>query len=99
MKISTQPVRGTKDFLPKEVEIRDYVRGKIEESYKSFGFNKINTPMMEAIERLNKSDGGENLSMIFKLLKRGQKLDLSKENLCEDDLVDNGIDCCNYFCS
>ena len=91
MKISTQPVRGTKDFLPKEVEIRDYVRGKIEESYKSFGFNKINTPMMEDIERLNKSDGGENLSMIFKLLKRGQKLDLSKENLCEDDLVDSGL--------
>ena len=91
MKISTQPVRGTKDFLPKEVEIRDYVRGKIEESYKSFGFNKINTPMMEDIERLNKSDGGENLSMIFKLLKRGQKLDLTKENLCEDDLVDSGL--------
>ena len=91
MKISTQPVRGTKDFLPKEVEIRDYVRGKIEESYKSFGFNKINTPMMEDIERLNKSDGGENLSMIFKLLKRGQKLDLNKENLCEDDLVDSGL--------
>ncbi len=91
MKISTQPVRGTKDFLPKEVEIRDYVRGKIEKSYKSFGFNKINTPMMEDIERLNKSDGGENLSMIFKLLKRGQKLDLNKENLCEDDLVDSGL--------
>ena len=91
MKISTQPVRGTKDFLPKEVEIRDYVRGKIEESYKSFGFNKINTPMMEDIERLNKSDGGENLSMIFKLLKRGQKLDLSKDNLSEDDLVDSGL--------
>ena len=91
MKISTQPVRGTKDFLPKEVEIRDFVRGKIEESYKSFGFNKINTPMMEDIERLNKSDGGENLSMIFKLLKRGQKLDLTKEGLCEDDLVDSGL--------
>lgn len=46
---------------------------------------------MEDIERLNKSDGGENLSMIFKILKRGQKLDLSKENLTEDDLVDSGL--------
>ena len=67
--MSTLPVRGTKDFLPKEMEIRDYLRAKIENTYKSFGFNKIATPMMEDIERLNKSDGGENLAMIFKLLK------------------------------
>ena len=91
MKMNAQPVRGTKDYLPKEVEIRDYIRTKIEDTYKSFGFNKINTPIMEDIERLNKSDGGENLSMIFKLLKRGQKLDLSQPNLSEDDLVDSGL--------
>lgn len=91
MKISAQPVRGTKDYLPQEVELRDYIRTKIEETYKLYGFQKINTPVMEDIERLNKSDGGENLSMIFKLLKRGQKLDLSKENLSEDDLVDSGL--------
>jgi len=91
MKMNAQPVRGTKDYLPKEVEIRDYLRTKIEDTYKSFGFNKINTPIMEDIERLNKSDGGENLSMIFKLLKRGQKLDLSKSDLNEDDLVDSGL--------
>lgn len=91
MKMSTLPVRGTKDYLPKEVEIRDYLRTKIENTYKNFGFNKINTPMMEDIERLNKSDGGENLAMIFKLLKRGQKLDLSAPNLNENDLVDSGL--------
>lgn len=91
MKMNATPVRGTKDFLPLEVEIRDYVREKIEATYKAFGFHKINTPIMEDIERLNKSDGGENLSMIFKLLKRGQKLDLTKENLNEDDLVDSGL--------
>lgn len=91
MKISALPVRGTKDYLPNEVELRDYIRSKIEESYKSFGFQKINTPVMEDIERLNKSDGGENLSMIFKLLKRGQKLDLSKPDISEDDLVDSGL--------
>ena len=91
MKMNATPVRGTKDYLPLEVEVRDYVRGKIEETYKAYGFQKIATPMMEDIERLNKSDGGENLSMIFKLLKRGQKLDLDKENLSEDDLVDSGL--------
>ena len=39
MKMNAQPVRGTKDFLPKEVELRDYVRGKIDLNYKAFGFN------------------------------------------------------------
>ncbi|MBR1373358.1 histidine--tRNA ligase [bacterium] len=91
MKMNAQPVRGTKDYLPQEVEIRDYIRSQIENVYQSFGFHKIATPIMEDIERLNKSDGGENLAMIFKLLKRGQKLDLSKENLAEDDLVDSGL--------
>ncbi len=91
MKMNAQPVRGTKDFLPAEVELRDFVREKIEEVYKAFGFNKIHTPIMEDIERLNKSDGGENLAMIFKLLKRGQKLDLAKADLTEDDLVDSGL--------
>lgn len=91
MKMSTLPVRGTKDYLPKEVEIRDYLRTKIENIYKNFGFNKINTPTMEDIERLNKSDGGENLAMIFKILKRGQKLDLSKSDISENDLVDSGL--------
>ena len=91
MKMNAQPVRGTKDFLPKEMEIRDFIRSQIEDTYKSFGFNKISTPIMEDIERLNKSDGGENLSMIFKLLKRGQKLDLSQPDLSEDDLVDSGL--------
>jgi len=91
MKINAQPVRGTKDFLPNEAELRDYVQGKIADTYKQYGFQKIGTPAMEDIERLNKSDGGENLAMIFKILKRGQKLDLAKEGLTEDDLVDSGL--------
>lgn len=91
MKINTQPVRGTKDFLPAEAELRDYIQEKIAATYKQYGFQKIVTPAIEDIDRLNKSDGGENLAMIFKILKRGQKLDLTKENLTEDDLVDSGL--------
>lgn len=91
MKVNAQPVRGTKDFLPAEAELRDFVQLKIADTYKQFGFQKIATPVMEDIERLNKSDGGENLAMIFKILKRGQKLDLTQENLSEDDLVDSGL--------
>ena len=91
MAISALPVRGTKDYLPNEVQLRDYIQNTILNTYKKYGFQRINTPIMEDIERLNKSDGGENLSLIFKLLKRGQKLDLTKENLEENDLVDSGL--------
>lgn len=91
MSINANPVRGTKDYLPAEVALRDKVQGTILETYKKFGFQRINTPIMEDIERLNKSDGGENLSLIFKILKRGQKLDLTQEGLTENDLADSGL--------
>ena len=91
MKVNALPVRGSKDFLPNETELRDFVLQKISDTYKQFGFQKIATPVMEDIERLNKSDGGENLAMIFKILKRGQKLELNRENISEDDLVDSGL--------
>jgi len=86
-----QPVRGTRDYLPEEVRVRDAIKAIILRSYENNGFSKIETPMIEDIERLDKSDGGENLNMIFRILKRGQKLDLGKEGLTEKDLVDSGL--------
>jgi len=91
MQVNAQPVRGTKDFLPAEMQLRDAVQKIIVDTYKSFGFSHIQAPMMEDISRLDKSDGGENLALIFKILKRGQKLDLSQANLTENDLVDMGL--------
>ena len=91
MQINAQPVRGTKDFLPHEMQVRDAVQKIIVDMYKSFGFSHIQAPMMEDISRLDKSDGGENLALIFKILKRGQKLDLSRPNLTEHDLADMGL--------
>lgn len=73
MKITS--VRGTNDYLPKEVEIRDYLQNRILEVYKANGFEHIITPAVEDIENLDKSDGGENLNLIFKILKRGDKLE------------------------
>ena len=91
MQINAQPVRGTKDFLPHEMQVRDAVQKIIVDMYKSFGFSHIQAPMMEDISRLDKSDGGENLALIFKILKRGQKLDLTKPELTENDLTDMGL--------
>ena len=85
-----KPVTGMKDILPKEMAIRDYCIGLIKETYKTFGFCSVETPCVEHIENLNSKQGGENEKLIFKILKRGEKLKLeeAKEEL---DLVDGGL--------
>ena len=90
MALVKKPVTGMKDILPEEMQIRDYVVNIIKETYRSFGFTPIDTPCMEHIENLCSNQGGENEKLIFKVLKRGEKLDLAHaEN--ESDLVDSGM--------
>ena len=91
MKRNNEPVRGTKDYLPKEMAIREQVKSTILNTYKSFGFMQVGTPVLEDINNLLGSDGGDNLKLIFKVLKRGEKLDLKKDNLTEHDIVDYGL--------
>lgn len=90
MAMKKKPVTGMKDILPREMEIRDYCIGLIKETYKSFGFCSVETPCVEHIENLSSKQGGENEKLIFKILKRGEKLkiDEAKET---DDLVDGGL--------
>ncbi len=90
MKINTNPVRGMKDFLPDEAELREKVRRTIIDTYTSFGYRKIETPVLEHLELLTGGDGGENEKLIFKVLKRGEKLDISNAKE-ENDLADSGL--------
>jgi histidyl-tRNA synthetase len=69
------PPRGMRDFLPVEKATRDELLGKILTSYRSFGFQEIETPALENIERLTGSDGGDNESLAFRVLKRGEELE------------------------
>ena len=90
MALKKKPVTGMKDMLPKEMEIRDYVIQLIKDTYKTYGFTSIETPCVEHIENLCSKQGGDNEKLIFKILKRGEKLkiDEAKE---ENDLVDGGL--------
>ena len=90
MALKKKPVTGMKDMLPREMEIRDYLIGLIKETYKTYGFCSIETPCVEQIENLCSKQGGDNEKLIFKILKRGEKLkiDTAKE---ENDLVDGGL--------
>ena len=90
MTLSKKPVTGMKDILPKEMKIRDYVIGVIQDTYASFGFTHIETPCMENISNLNCKAGGENEKLIFRVLKRGEKLDLASA-VTEDDVADLGL--------
>lgn len=88
--LSKKPVNGMKEILPREMEIRDYVTGIIKETYRSFGFTPIETPCMENINNLQSNQGGDNEKLIFKVLKRGEKLHI-KEAETEADVVDFGM--------
>ena len=90
MALIRKPVTGMKDILPREMEIRNYVMSLVRETYGSFGFTEIETPVVEHIENLCSNQGGENEKLIFKILKRGEKLDIAnaKES---NDLSDSGL--------
>lgn len=83
------PTKGMRDFLPQEMSLREYVLNVMKDTYENFGFSLIGTPTVEHIENLTSNQGGENEKLIFKILKRGEKLDLSSENV--NDLVDSGL--------
>ena len=72
---STKPARGTRDFLPADVRKRAHVIGVIKEVYSSYGFEPLETPAFENLETLMGKYGEEGNQLIFKILKRGEKLD------------------------
>ena len=90
MALIKKPTTGMKDVMPREMQIRDYVTGLVKETYKTFGFTPIETPAVEHIENLSSKQGGENEKLIFKILKRGEKLVLGAD-VKEEDLVDSGL--------
>jgi len=90
MALIKKPVTGMKDILPSEMQLRDYCIGVIKKTYAEFGFTSIETPCVESLANLNSKQGGENEKLIFKVMKRGEKLNLetAKE---ENDLTDSGL--------
>lgn len=90
---SSAPPRGMRDFLPADAAIRDWATGVILKTYESFGFTRIETPALENINLLRRGEGGENLSLIFEVLKRGEKLEreLASGEPKRDGLADLGL--------
>ena len=90
MALNKKPVHGMRDILPEEMQLRDYVQSVIKDTYRKFGFTAIETPCMESISNLTSKQGGDNEKLIFKVLKRGEKLNVA-EALTEEEVVDFGM--------
>lgn len=87
MSSKTNPARGMRDFLPAEVRKRNYVIRIIKEVYESYGFEPLETPAVENLETLMGKYGEEGNQLVFRILKRGEKLDLENAK-SENDLSD-----------
>ena len=90
MALSKKPTTGMRDILPEEMQIREYVSGVIRDTYGKFGFTSIETPCVENIANLTNKQGGDNEKLIFKILKRGEKLNVA-EAATEEEVVDGGL--------
>ena len=91
MALKKKPVTGMKDILPREMELRQYVLSEIRRTYKEFGFPEIETPVVEHIENLLSKQGGDNEKLIFKVQKRGDKLESAFQSGNLDALADSGL--------
>ena len=89
--MKTTTVKGTNDYLPEEMRLRDYLQDTILAVYRAAGFHRISTPAIEDAENLDKSEGGENLNLIFKIMKRGEKLVEAMEKGDVKDIADLGL--------
>ncbi len=105
--LSLAPPRGMRDLLPKETALRDWATRTILETYEQFGFSRIETPALEHLQNLKGGEGGENLKLIYEVLKRGDKLEkvLESANVERDQLADLGlrfdltVPLVRYFCA
>lgn len=91
MKISTNPIRGTVDYLPADMEIRQSAINSILKTFKQNGFLQIKTPILESLQILTNGDSGDNQKLMYKTIKRGEKLVLDKPNLTEADIAEEGL--------
>lgn len=89
--MKTTPVKGTNDYTPIEAEVRDYLQDQILAVYRKYGFERIVTPIIEDSENLDKSEGGDNLNLVFKIMKRGDKLQAALNSGQFDQLADMGL--------
>ncbi len=91
-KTNTEPLSGMRDFLPLDVLRRSYVIGVIERVYQAYGFEPLQTPTMERLSTLLGKYGEEGDQLIFRVLKRGDKLEKALgDGPTQESVADAGL--------
>ncbi len=91
--------RGMRDFLPADKAKRERILGVIKDVYRAHGFQEIETPALENLDRLTSGQGGDNEKLAFRVMKRGAELDSALagasndagESVAADNLADLGL--------
>lgn len=98
-------VTGTKEYGPVEMSLRQHIIDTIKDVYTQNGFSLIKTPILESLDLLCHGDKGDNSKLMFKTIKRRDKLVLDKPNLNEEDIVEEGlrydltVPLCRFYCN
>jgi histidyl-tRNA synthetase len=91
-KANTRPLGGMRDFLPLDVLRRRYIVDIVERVYQGYGFEPLETPTMERLDTLLGKYGEEGDQLIFRVMKRGEKLVRTiRDNPAENALADSGL--------
>ena len=90
MRIDNSPARGMRDLLPADVSVRDHVLESIVAVYRRFGYQRIETPALEDINRLQSGDGADNEKLVYQVLRRGLPA-VVPDGTFVRDLVDLGL--------
>lgn len=89
--VSTKPASGFRDFVGREAARREHLIHQISKIYQSFGFEPIDSPALENLDVLFGSGGQENEKLIFKAIKRGEKLEEALQKSDYQNLCDLGL--------
>lgn len=91
-KMNTAPLSGMRDFLPLDVLRRNYVIDIVKRVYQKYGFEPLETPTMERLSTLTGKYGEEGDQLLFRVLKRGEKLEEAlQENPTQESVSDAGM--------
>src|SRR6516165_5993940 len=90
MKIDNSPARGMRDLLPADVAVRDHVLESIVGVYRWFGYQRIETPALENIDRLQSGQGADNEKLLYQVLRRGLPPEVAAATPLRE-LVDLGL--------
>ncbi len=72
--LSTQPLKGTRDFYPRDMRVRNYMFDRVKRTLASFGYEEYGGPMLEPFELYAAKTSEEIVNQqLYWLIDRGER--------------------------